>query len=200
MINTFIATLGILFIFPFNGNSSTMPLDDNEIPEASGPKIGFVEALKDFSYEEPIYTFMDFDEDSAEVYEIECVREANDNIWTKINEEEAAAAASRSHSRSSYNYTPQRRLKPGDKVTMTATAYAPTGELTATGTVPEVGRTIATDPNVIPSGTHVLINGQEYIAEDTGGAIKGNIVDIYMKDDTTCNEWGRRPVEVEILG
>lgn len=49
---------------------------------------------------------------------------------------------------------------------------------TASGTTPTPGRTIAVDPNVIPLGTHVVINGHEYVAEDTGGAINQNRIDI----------------------
>ena len=41
------------------------------------------------------------------------------------------------------------------------------------------GHTIAVDPSVIPPGSVVLINGHEYIAEDIGGAVKGNVIDIY---------------------
>lgn len=35
------------------------------------------------------------------------------------------------------------------------------------------------DPSVISPGSAVLINGHEYIAEDIGGAVKGNVIDIY---------------------
>lgn len=52
--------------------------------------------------------------------------------------------------------------------------------ITATGTTPKVGRTIAVDPKVIPYGSRVVINGNTYIAEDCGGAIKGNIIDIFV--------------------
>ena len=38
---------------------------------------------------------------------------------------------------------------------------------------------IATDPRVIPSGTEVVINGKVYRADDKGGAVKGNVIDIY---------------------
>lgn len=51
---------------------------------------------------------------------------------------------------------------------------------TATGTVPTPGRTIAVDPKVIPYGTEVVINGHMYIAEDCGGAVNGNKVDILV--------------------
>lgn len=50
---------------------------------------------------------------------------------------------------------------------------------TATGAIAEAGKTIAVDPDVIPLGSVVYIDGQEYVAEDVGGAIKGNRIDIY---------------------
>lgn len=54
------------------------------------------------------------------------------------------------------------------------------GGTTSSGTVPTPGRTIAVDPSVIPLGTRVIINGQVYVAEDTGGAIKGKKIDIFV--------------------
>lgn len=50
--------------------------------------------------------------------------------------------------------------------------------LTATGTHVTAGRTVAVDPSVIPYGSRVVINGHEYIAEDCGGAIKGDRIDV----------------------
>ena len=70
---------------------------------------------------------------------------------------------------------------------------------TATGTTPTEGRTIAVDPRVIPYGTEVLINGQTYIAEDTGGAIKGNRIDICFTKHADALEFGKRQVEVFII-
>ena len=75
-----------------------------------------------------------------------------------------------------------------------ATAYCDRG-LTATGTQARAG-VIAVDPNVIPLGSKVLVNGVEYTAEDTGGAVKGNIIDIWLDSERACFEWGRRNVEV----
>lgn len=50
---------------------------------------------------------------------------------------------------------------------------------TATGTTPHVGG-CAVDPNKIPLGSFIKINGVVYHAEDTGGAIKGNRIDIVV--------------------
>lgn len=70
--------------------------------------------------------------------------------------------------------------------------------LTYTGTVPKVGRTIAVDPNIIPLGSTVLIDGKEYIAEDTGGAIKGNIIDMFVGTETESEIFGVRYEEVKV--
>jgi 3D (Asp-Asp-Asp) domain-containing protein len=87
-----------------------------------------------------------------------------------------------------------------------ATAYC-YGNITKTGTSPVEGRTIAVDPEVIPLGSRVYVSCESwpevngwYIAEDTGGVIKGNIIDVYMQDYDTCLQFGRRQVEVRVLG
>ena len=71
--------------------------------------------------------------------------------------------------------------------------------ITATGTRATEGRTIAADPRVIPYGTHVLINGHEYIVEDCGGAINGNRIDIYFESHEDALQFGVQTVTVEIL-
>ena len=71
---------------------------------------------------------------------------------------------------------------------------------TASGTIPTAGRTIATDTSVIPFGTIVLINGHEYIAEDRGGAIVGNIIDIFFDCHQEALTFGRQTAEVFIKG
>lgn len=66
---------------------------------------------------------------------------------------------------------------------------------TASGTTPEEGRTIAVDKKVIPLGTHVLVDGVEYVAEDTG--VRGNRIDIYFESHSDALEFGVQWVEVE---
>lgn len=70
---------------------------------------------------------------------------------------------------------------------------------TAMGTLCRRG-VIATDPNVIPLGTRVYIPGYGYaVAEDTGGAIVGNVIDIAYDTVEECYSWGRRTVPMYIL-
>jgi 3D (Asp-Asp-Asp) domain-containing protein len=70
--------------------------------------------------------------------------------------------------------------------------------VTYTGTVATEGRTIAVDPDVIPLGTVVVIDGQEYTAEDIGGAIQGSRIDIYMDSHQAALEAGVKYEEVFI--
>ena len=62
---------------------------------------------------------------------------------------------------------------------------------TASGTVAQEGRTIAVDPEYIAYGTEVIIDGVTYIAEDCGGAIKGNRIDVYFSDHQSALEFGK---------
>ena len=84
------------------------------------------------------------------------------------------------------------------------TAYCPcskccgkwAGGNTASGTKPTANRTIAVDTSVISFGTEVVINGVTYIAEDTGSAIKGNKIDIYMESHQAALQFGVQYTEV----
>ncbi len=90
--------------------------------------------------------------------------------------------------------------------TMEATAYTyvpgKTTTTTATGRTLEKG-IVAVDPKVIPLHTKLYITGSiEYgygEAEDTGGAIKGNIIDLAFMTYDECIQFGRRKVTVYIL-
>ena len=67
---------------------------------------------------------------------------------------------------------------------------------TASGAVAEAGVTVAVDPDVIPLGSTVVIAGQEYIAEDIGGAIQGNRIDVYMASHEAAEQAGVKYAEV----
>lgn len=60
------------------------------------------------------------------------------------------------------------------------------GHQTSSGAYATEGRTVAVDKRVIKEGTHLLINGHEYIAEDTGGGVRGNHIDIYNELHSVC--------------
>lgn len=82
---------------------------------------------------------------------------------------------------------------------MQASAYTYTGFRTATGLTPSVGM-VAVDPSIIPLGSRLYIEGYGYArAADTGGAIKGNTVDLFMESYSQCMNWGRRTVKVYVL-
>jgi 3D (Asp-Asp-Asp) domain-containing protein len=84
-----------------------------------------------------------------------------------------------------------------------STAYSGDG-ITACGTEtrrdPKGYSTIAVDPRIIPLGSRVYIEGYGYaIADDIGGAIKGNIIDLYFNSNSEATNWGRRSVKVYLL-
>lgn len=116
------------------------------------------------------------------------------------------------------SYTPSRggSFQYANAMKMRATAYTAdyqsTGKnpgdsgfgITATGTTVKRSQngysTIAVDPRVIPLGTKVYVEGYGYaIAEDTGGAIKGNRIDVYVPNNSEAYNWGVRWVNVYIL-
>ena len=80
-----------------------------------------------------------------------------------------------------------------------ATAYTYTGNKTATGVEPREGL-IAVDPKVIAMGSKVYVEGYGYaIAADTGGAIRGNRIDVFFPTFRQCVDWGRKSVRIYVL-
>ncbi len=80
---------------------------------------------------------------------------------------------------------------------MRASAYSGGGS-TATGHDVHWG-VIAVDPKVIPLGSQLYVEGYgEAVALDTGGAIKGNRVDLYMNTEEAAQSWGVRSVIVYV--
>lgn len=86
----------------------------------------------------------------------------------------------------------------------TAYSYSETGySITASGLdLRQNPMAVAVDTSVIPLGTMVEVEGYGIaIAADTGGAIKGNIIDVHFNTVEQCRQWGRRyNVKVTILG
>lgn len=115
-------------------------------------------------------------------------------------------------------YTPSRGGKVAytNSMRMRATAYTAgyesTGKnpgdagygITATGTVAKRNSdsysSVAVDPRVIPLGTKLYVEGYGYaIAEDTGGAIKGNKIDLFFNSCSEAYNWGVRWVNVYVV-
>ena len=89
---------------------------------------------------------------------------------------------------------------------MLITAYCPCVKccdkddgITASGTRATQGRTVAVDPRYIQYGTEVIIDGVTYIAEDCGGAIKGNNrIDLYFNSHIDALKFGKQTKIVRI--
>lgn len=92
----------------------------------------------------------------------------------------------------------------GRTLTMQSTAYsyseAGLTPYTATGIdLRKNSRVIAVDPSVIPLNSLVEVSGYGFaVAGDTGGAIKGNIIDVHFNTVDECLQWGRRTVTVTV--
>jgi len=87
------------------------------------------------------------------------------------------------------------------------TAYCPchiccgkSDGITSSGKPAQVNRTIAIDPTVIPLGTRLYLEGIGiFVAEDTGGVIKGNKIDLFMNDHQKALEFGVKTTKAYIL-
>lgn len=87
------------------------------------------------------------------------------------------------------------------------TAYCPcqkccgkwSNGITSTGVTAQPNRTIAVDTDVIPYGSTVIIDGKEYVAEDCGGAIKGNRIDVYFDTHKEALEFGVQHRNVSMI-
>lgn len=82
-------------------------------------------------------------------------------------------------------------------LTVSATGYAIRGR-TATG-IPTAPGVVAVDPSVIPLGTRMTIPGYGTgIAADTGGAVRGNVIDVWFPTRAQALAWGRQTVTITL--
>jgi uncharacterized protein YabE (DUF348 family) len=95
----------------------------------------------------------------------------------------------------------------GKEIYVTSTAYTAScsgcSGTTATGINLHANpnaKVVAVDPSVIPLGTKVYVEGYGYaVAADTGGAIKGNKIDVFFPSKQSAYQWGRRTVKITVL-
>ncbi|MCM3631301.1 ubiquitin-like domain-containing protein [Paenibacillus glycanilyticus] len=130
-------------------------------------------------------------------------------IGSKKNVHTLSAASNASFTKSGVTFKAKKVLK---NVTLTAysAGVASTGKnedhpgygITASGAKVKEGRTIAVDPDVIPIGWWVYIEGIGFRrAEDTGSAINGNKIDVYFDSTSYANKFGRKKgYTVYVLG
>ncbi|TLS34933.1 peptidoglycan-binding protein [Pseudalkalibacillus caeni] len=144
---------------------------------------------------------------------------AGQNTWAALNgketknvtvsaEPKAKTVSTTTNSTSTEKQTVSRSsAESGKEFNVEATAYTAncTGcsGITATGinlkSNPDA-KVIAVDPDVIPLGSKVYVEGYGYaIAGDTGGAINGNRIDIFIPNKQDALDFGRRTVKVKVL-
>src|SRR5262245_8578001 len=97
---------------------------------------------------------------------------------------------------------PDIAARPRSGVMFSATAYAIDGR-TASGVRTRRG-IVAADPKVLPLGSRIRVSQAGpydgvYVVHDTGPAIKGHEIDIYMPSNAEAKRFGRRSVQVEVL-
>lgn len=142
---------------------------------------------------------------SRELIKTDTVKESKDRIVAVGTQPAPTTTTSRGSSPSSSSNNTSKSN--GRTFTVTATAYTAgcsgCSGITATGINLNNNRNlkvIAVDPNVIPLGSRVHVEGYgEAIAGDTGGAIKGNKIDVHVPTKSDAYRWGTRTVKVTII-
>ena len=127
--------------------------------------------------------------------------EGQDKLTYEVLYSRGEEVSKKEISRTTIKKPENRIIKTGYKEKFEVRAFAYTGGgNTATGTRARVGA-IAVDPDVIPLGTRVHVEGYgSAVAEDTGGAyIQGRSIDLYMNSKAACYSWGKRYVTIYIL-
>ncbi|WP_062107795.1 G5 and 3D domain-containing protein [Bacillus niameyensis] len=133
------------------------------------------------------------------------VQESQDKVvavGTKVIVAQASRGVSKANTASS-----QETPSGGKEMYMSATAYTAScngcSGVTATGINLHANpgsKVIAVDPNVIPLGSKVWVEGYGYaIAGDTGGAIKGNRIDVFVPTKEQAYRFGRKKVKIRVL-
>ncbi len=141
---------------------------------------------------------------SRELVKTETLKESIDKIVAVGTRPQATSV---SRSKSSGANGNQAAPSGGRTLTVTATAYTAgcrgCSGITSTGINLKNNRNmkvIAVDPNVIPLGSRVYVEGYgTAIAGDTGGAINGNKIDVHVPTEADAKRWGRKKVTIKIL-
>ncbi|MFD1064602.1 3D domain-containing protein [Oceanobacillus locisalsi] len=172
--------------------SSEEPAEEPATEEESSEEPAEEPATEEESSEEPAEEPATEEESSEEPAE-EATVEQTSNEDTSDSESEE---------QSSNNGSPE-----GETLSVEATAYTADcngcSGVTATGkdlNADPNANVIAVDPNVIPLGSEVYVEGYGHAtAADTGGAINGNKIDLHVPSQGEAEEFGRQQVDVTIV-
>lgn len=182
----------------FFGVGSASSLKDTKEPFQSG--IDYL--LSDFNLKETeisasnslhSYDFIDSD--------IIFTSKAQSDVLSTDNNVSKANSKKETTKSTTKNNSPAVNGKPGKNLgEFVITAYCPckiccgsyANGITASGKKAKANHTIAVDKSVISLGTKVVIDGKEYVADDTGGAIKGKRIDIFCASHKEALQWGRK--------
>ncbi|HAA9661223.1 TPA_asm: hypothetical protein GIH59_13180 [Listeria monocytogenes] len=147
-------------------------------------------------------TFENGKEKKRDVIKENVTSNKTDKVVVRGTKEKVVATQVSTSSSSASSSSSSAPSSGGKTYRMESTAYSGEG-ITAYGINLSANpglKVIAVDPRVIPLGSKVWVEGYgEAIAGDTGGVIKGNIVDVYFPNESQCYSWGRRMVTVKVL-
>ncbi|GAA0606559.1 3D domain-containing protein [Virgibacillus siamensis] len=129
-------------------------------------------------------------------------KSASENTSNETDKSAAQGESNTAEAAEASNDNPE-----GKTISVSATAYTADcpgcSGVTATGVDLNANpnaKVIAVDPNVIPLGTKVYVEGYGYAtAADVGGAIQGHEIDIHVPSKSEAYEWGDRTVDVTIV-
>lgn len=89
-------------------------------------------------------------------------------------------------------------MRGGRELSVLSSAYCLRG-VTASGAYVRQG-TIAVDPRVIPMGSRLFVPGYGWgVAADTGGMVRGNVIDVWFPTARQCYDWGLRRVNIRVF-
>ena len=138
------------------------------------------------------------EEKKAVVTKKKTTSKKEENTEKKSSTKKKSKSTKKSTKKSSAKKSTKKESNKVNLGTFKVYAYS-SGGITASGARTKANHTVAVDPRVIPLGSKIMVNGKVYKAEDTGGAIKGKKLDIYMPSESACRKWGVRNCTVYLL-